>query len=87
MLTGLFTNIARLGNDGKYHTLKGNAEVNLHPTTVYAVFGTPPNWVMYNQLVQSLVPQMRDVSSVQPLWIYETANHFYQLTNFSNYKV
>jgi ATP-dependent RNA helicase DDX35 len=81
LVSGYFANAARMGPDGKYCTLRGNAKVSVHPSSVLAHFGTPPEWVIYNEIVQSQEPQMRDISKVEPLWLHEFASHYYQLSN------
>ena len=62
---------------GNYRTIRGNTVVSIHPSSIIAKFGVPPEWVIYNDVVQSKLPQLRDLTCVDPLWLIELANHYY----------
>ena len=83
LISGYFKNIAKLGNDGTYYTLKGNQSVTIYNSSVYYTHGIPPTWVLYNEVIQSRVPAMREVCSIQPLWVAEIASHYYELKNIT----
>jgi len=83
LLSAYFAHIAQLGHDGKYHLIKTQVTLSLHETSVYATYGKLPEWVLFNEIVQSKVPQMKLVSGIQPLWVVEIASHYYDLDNLS----
>jgi len=79
IVSGYFANAAQLGNDGNYWTLKGKQAVSLHPNSVYNKFGIPPDWVIFNDVVHSKTSQIREVTKIEPQWLIEMANHYYEL--------
>lgn len=81
LITGYFSHVAKLGNDGNYHTLRGSVLVTPHPTSVLAQFGAPPEWVMFNEISHISNAYMREVSRIDPYWLLEYAKHYYTLTN------
>lgn len=83
LVSAYFSNAAKLGSDGLYHTIRGQTVVSVHPTSVFARFGTPPEWVIYNEVIHSKCPQIRDVTRVEPLWLVDVAKHYYATTNIS----
>ncbi len=79
LVSGFFSHAARLGNDGRYRTLRGNVPVQAHPTSVVESFGAPPEWVLYTEVIRSKATYMREVSRIEPLWLHELAKHYYNL--------
>ena len=80
IVCGYFSNVAKLGNDGQYHTLRGGGvTVVPHPTSVIAQFGAPPEWVVYNEVHLTRTTQLREVSSIDPRWLMELAPHYYSI--------
>lgn len=79
LVSGFFSHAARLGHDGRYRTLRGNVAVTAHPSSVVAGYGAPPEWVVYGEVVHSKATYIREVSKIEPLWLYELAKHYYNL--------
>lgn len=80
IVCGYFSHVAKLGNDGQYHTLRGGGvTVTPHPTSVVARFGTPPEWIVYNVISLAKVTQLREVSKIDPKWLLELAPHYYNI--------
>ena len=63
-----------------YYELKN---ITLQLYEVYYTHGISPVWVLYNEVIQSRVPAMREVCSIQPLWVAEIASHYYELKNIT----
>ncbi|XP_069508390.1 probable ATP-dependent RNA helicase DHX35 isoform X2 [Ambystoma mexicanum] len=77
IVSGFFANAAKLHSTGVYRTLRDDHELYIHPSSVlYAE--KPPQWVVYNEVVQTSRYYMRDVTAVESSWLLELAPHFYQ---------
>jgi HrpA-like RNA helicase len=74
---GYFTNVARLGTDGQYATLREGRRASLHPSCVLARYGVTPEWVVFGEAVWTTSLYLRDVSAINPTWLLEAAPHFY----------
>ncbi len=74
---GFFANAAKLHYTGVYKTIWDNYSLHLHPTSVLFA-GTPPQWVIFNEVVHTGKEYMRDVTVIKPDWLYELAPHYYQ---------
>eukprot|EP00602_Paraphysomonas_sp_CaronLab_P003104 CAMPEP_0185033384 /NCGR_PEP_ID=MMETSP1103-20130426/22251_1 /TAXON_ID=36769 /ORGANISM="Paraphysomonas bandaiensis, Strain Caron Lab Isolate" /LENGTH=635 /DNA_ID=CAMNT_0027569627 /DNA_START=40 /DNA_END=1944 /DNA_ORIENTATION=+ len=44
IVAGYFANVAQLGSGGMYWTVRGRIPVTVHPSSVLARFGAPPEW-------------------------------------------
>ena len=66
MVSGYFSNAARLRGDGVYVTVKDRRPVALHPTCLFARYGTPPPWIVYHEVQLTTEEFVRDVSAVNP---------------------
>ena len=74
---GLFANAARYHMDGKYRSVRGDATLSIHPSSVlYAE--APPPYIVFNDVVLTSDNFMRDVSIVQPEYVF----FFPWLSNF-----
>lgn len=79
LIAGYFSHAARLHNDGVYRTLRGDVVVQPFPSSVVALYGAPPEWVIYHEVVRSKVTSMREITRIEPLWLHELAPHYYNL--------
>jgi ATP-dependent RNA helicase DDX35 len=77
LVTGFFANVARLGSDGLFHTLRGGLTVQLHPSSTLAKFGAPPEFVLFSTFVFIDQAFVRDCSRIDGRWLLELAPHFY----------
>ena len=73
---GYFYNAAKHTKNGLYRTAKNAHTVLIHPSSF--VFKIQPDWVVYHELVQTTKEFMRNVISVDPLWLLEIAPHLYK---------
>jgi HrpA-like RNA helicase len=67
-----------LKHDGRYYTVRGDHPVSLHPTSVLAKYGAPPEWVVYHDVILTKEEYIRDCTKIRPQWLMELAPHFYQ---------
>ena len=47
LCAGFFARAARFGADATFRTLRADREIGLHPLSVHAEFGTPPEYVVF----------------------------------------
>jgi len=79
LVAGYFAHAAQLGSDGRYWTVRGRHAVNVHPLSVLARFGAPPEWVIFNDVVHTKYAMIREVTRIDPHWLIDFASHFYAL--------
>ncbi|KAG5186966.1 P-loop containing nucleoside triphosphate hydrolase protein [Tribonema minus] len=77
LVSGFFSNAARLSSDGRYRTVREGTVLTFHPSSVLAQFGSPPEYVVYHEVVRTTQLFARDVSAVDPRWLLELAPHFF----------
>lgn len=58
--------------------MRGDHPVSLHPTSVLAKYGAPPEWVVYHDVILTKEEYIRDCTKIRPQWLMELAPHFYQ---------
>ncbi|KAK4594236.1 hypothetical protein RGQ29_018069 [Quercus rubra] len=79
MLAGYFMQVAHLECIGHYLIVKDNQVVHLHPSNC---LGHKPEWVIYNEDVQTNSNYIRTVTDIRGECIIDIAPHYYDLTNF-----
>ncbi len=116
LLSGYFASVAKLNSSGTYTSLRSTISsggrgssgditcLAPHSQSVFASYGRPPEWVMYNEVTYTtgsftrnssgasgstrecggnssgLTAYMRDMSRIDPKWIVEVAQHYYNYT-------
>jgi ATP-dependent RNA helicase DDX35 len=82
MVSGFFGNAARLSSNGLYKTVKDNRVVSLHPSSVlYRSTKALPNWIIFHDVTLTSQEFIRDVSAINPRWLFDLAPHFYEMKN------
>lgn len=77
LAAGLFMNAAELQKEGDvYISLTTREPVHIHPSS--ALFRCKPACVVYNELVKTSKCYMRDLSVVDPDWLYEAAPAYFK---------
>ncbi|CAN0437615.1 unnamed protein product, partial [Discosporangium mesarthrocarpum] len=82
LVAGFFANAARLGHDGYYRTVRDGVVIAIHPSSVLAHFGSPPEWILFHEVTKTSKLFARDVTAVDPRWLIELAPHFYELKGY-----
>ncbi|CAM9913588.1 unnamed protein product, partial [Laminaria digitata] len=85
LVAGFFANVAKLSPDGRYRTVRDNTVIAIHPSSVLAHFGSPPEWILFHEISKTSQLFARDVSVVDPRWLIELAPHFYQFRGASGH--
>ncbi len=78
VVAGFFSNAARLAPDGTYVTVRDSRRVVLDPMSVLSKFGEAPEWVVYHDVTLTTQEFMREVTAVNPKWLTEVAEHYYE---------
>jgi len=81
IISGFFANVARLGPDGLYRTIRGSRRVQLYPNSILAKYGAPPEFVVFDQYLSLSQDFLRGCSKIHPRWLLELAPHFYESTD------
>jgi pre-mRNA-splicing factor ATP-dependent RNA helicase DHX15/PRP43 len=79
LTVGSFMKVAHLERAGTYLTVKDNQIVLLHPSTV---LDHKPEWVLYDEFVLTKKNYIRTVTTLEPEWLVEYAESYYDLANF-----
>lgn len=74
---GFFANAAKFHYTGTYRTVRDDHPLHIHPTSVLST-ENPPQWVVFNEVIQTNKEYMRDVTVIKPEWLCELAPHFFQ---------
>lgn len=74
---GFFANAAKLHYTGEFRTVRDDHPLHIHPTSVLFT-EMPPQWVVFNEVVQTTKDFMRDITVINPDWLRELAPDFYQ---------
>ncbi|KXH54228.1 helicase associated domain-containing protein [Colletotrichum salicis] len=79
LTAGFFPNAARLQRSGdSYRTVKKNATVYVHPSSVLMGVDPPTKMLVYFELVQTTKEYMRSCMPIESKWLAELAPHFYK---------
>lgn len=73
-IMGFFEQVAVRRPNGTYETLKENAPVSIHPASI--MFNAKPECVLFNELVYTKNFYIRDVLSIQRIWLDECVPNF-----------
>ncbi|KAJ7361754.1 ATPdependent RNA helicase [Desmophyllum pertusum] len=77
VVSGFFANAARLHPSGCYRTVRDDHPLYIHPTSVLYT-ETPPQWVVYHEVLQTSKEYMRDVTKIDASWLYKLAPQYYE---------
>jgi hypothetical protein len=50
--------------------------LHLHPSSIL-FREKPPEWLIFHEVVETSKEFMREVTIIEPVWLYEIAPHFY----------
>lgn len=77
IVSAFFANAAFLHYSGVYKTIRGEHELHIHPESVVS-FISQPKWVVFNEVLHTTKEYMRDITVIEPCWLYELAPHYYE---------
>lgn len=77
ILSGLFYNLAQAQLDGTYRLVRApDLALNMHPDSV--LFKRVPQWVVFEEAVETTKLFMVNVSVVEKDWVTEVAPHYFK---------
>ncbi|VDL81617.1 unnamed protein product [Nippostrongylus brasiliensis] len=75
LVSGFFSQAARYHYTGKYVTVKEEFPFNVYKGSVVMYKKNYPKWVIFTEVMQDSI---RDLSVIEPHWLYELAPHYYE---------
>ncbi|KAL7414009.1 P-loop containing nucleoside triphosphate hydrolase protein [Mrakia frigida] len=80
LVTGYFKNAARwVEGEGTYRSVRENAVLHVHPSSVLFTRKPSTGWVIYHEVVQTTKSFMRDLTVVEKDWLGELAPDYYEI--------
>jgi HrpA-like RNA helicase len=78
--SGLFSNTAKLGNDGRYYSLKGGHMVSISTASVLHKFGMGNEYILFSETYDGSRGgiEARGVSCIEAQWLRELAPHYFE---------
>lgn len=76
---GFFMNVAKLGSDGRYYTLRGQFAVSVSSSSVLHKYGDSSDYIMFGETFDGTRGgiDVRPCSSVSGLWLKQLAPHYW----------
>ncbi|CAJ0941179.1 unnamed protein product, partial [Mesorhabditis belari] len=75
LVTGFFSQAARYHYTGKYLTVKEDYPFSVYKGSAVMFSSDYPKWVIFTEV---LADSIRDITVVDPQWLYELAPHYYE---------
>ncbi|EGG23848.1 DEAD/DEAH box helicase [Cavenderia fasciculata] len=76
IVSGFFSNAARLLPDGSYQTIKDKRNLWIHPTSIIGTINSP-EWVIFHDVIITTKEFMKELTVIEPNWLSEIAPHYY----------
>ena len=83
LAAGYFSHTAKLGNDGRYYTLRGGHMVSISPSSVLHKYGMGQQYIIFTETYDGSRGglEVRGVSVVEGKWLLEIAPHYFDFQN------
>jgi HrpA-like RNA helicase len=80
LTSGLFPNTAKLGNDGRYYSLKGGHMVSVSTASVLHKYGMGNEYILFSETYDGSRGgiEARGVSSIEAQWLRDLAPHYFE---------
>ncbi|KRZ52360.1 putative ATP-dependent RNA helicase DHX35 -like protein, partial [Trichinella nativa] len=75
LVSGFFSCAAKLDHTGTYRTIRENFPLKISKGSALMYRNEYPKWIIFNEVMQD---SMRDITAIDPEWLYELAPHFYE---------
>ena len=75
LVTGYFSHAAQLHYTGVYKTLRDDFPLTIYKGSAIMYREELPKWIIFNEVLSDSV---RDISVIEPDWLYELAPHYYE---------
>ncbi|GAA6021662.1 hypothetical protein JCM11491_001350 [Sporobolomyces phaffii] len=77
LVSGYFRNAAVWRDDGTFRSIRENAVLHIHPSSVLFTRTPPTKYVVYHEVVETTKRFMREITCVELDWLVEEAGHYY----------
>lgn len=77
LVSGFFRNAAKRDSHLGYKTVSDGTAVSIHPSS--SLFGKEYEYVIYHSLVLTTREYMSQVTTIDPMWLIESAPHYYKV--------
>ena len=76
---GFFMNVAKLGNDGRYYTLRGKYALSISSSSVLHRYGDSSDYIMFGETFDGSRGgvDVKPCSSISGLWLKQLAPHYW----------
>jgi HrpA-like RNA helicase len=79
---GFFFNVAKMKNDGRYYTIRGNQNILVTPSqsSIFHTHGSFSGYIIFCETHDGARGgiELRSVSSIDPRWLRELAPHYWE---------
>lgn len=79
LVSGYFKNAAKAQADGSYLSLRENAVLHVHPSSVMFTRVASTGIVIFHEVVETKKRFMRDLTVIDRDWLIEYSNGFYHI--------
>ncbi|GAA5953837.1 hypothetical protein JCM3765_000665 [Sporobolomyces pararoseus] len=77
LVSGYFRNAAVWKDDGTFRSIKENAVLHIHPSSVLFTRTPKSKFVVYHEVIETTKRFMREITCVELDWLVEEAGHYY----------
>jgi len=78
LVSGYWRNGARWTADGTYHSVRGNIDLSVHPTSVLFTRKPRTGWVIYHEMEETKKTQIRILTEIEPDWLLEHGHSYHE---------
>jgi len=80
LVSGLFPNTAKLGNDGRYYSLRGSHMISISSASVLHRFGMGSEYILFSETYDGSRGgiEVRGVSCIEAQWLRDLAPHYFE---------
>ena len=77
--SGYFSNTAKLGNDGRYYSLRGSHMISISKGSMFQRFGLCSEYILFGETYDGVRGgiEVRFVSAIEGQWLKEVAPHYW----------
>ncbi|GAA5888426.1 hypothetical protein JCM16303_005736 [Sporobolomyces ruberrimus] len=77
LVSGYFRNAAVWQDDGTFGSIRENAVLHIHPSSVLFTRTPKTKYVVYHEVIETTKRFMREITCVELDWLVEEAGHYY----------
>lgn len=78
LTSGYFGFAAKMQSDGSYRSIREQAHLYVHPSSIMFNRSPSTKWVIFHEVVETQKRFIRDLTVIEEDWLLELAPHYYQ---------